>query len=240
MENPISGVISFLNKGGLVMYILVISSVVLIGLIMERFYFFWKSASDHDWFIQHMANYIQQGKISEALALLQQSDGPLPRTFEASLIRFDREKHEIEEAANNTIAEERLGMEKSLAIIGTMAVVAPFIGLFGTVVGIMHAFESIALKGGTGPEVVAKGVAEALITTAAGLFVAIVAVVFFNFFNGKVKNIVQRLTISSTKLNEIISYAKQEKATAAAAAAKKVAVDETGQYAVKGPITEQA
>jgi biopolymer transport protein ExbB/TolQ len=67
-------------------------------------------------------------------------------------------------------------------VLGTVANVAPFIGLFGTVIGVIRAFQSIALKASAGPSVVASGIAEALISTAAGLFVAVPAVIAYNYF----------------------------------------------------------
>ena len=90
------------------------------------------------------------------------------------------------EALVALLAEETKGLrweaEHRLAVLGTVANVAPFIGLFGTVIGVIHAFQSIALKASAGPSVVASGIAEALISTAAGLFVAVPAVIAYNYF----------------------------------------------------------
>jgi len=84
------------------------------------------------------------------------------------------------------LGEEAKGLrweaEQRLAALGTIANTAPFIGLFGTVMGVIHAFHAISKAAGAGPTVVAAGISEALITTAAGLFVAVPAVFAFNFF----------------------------------------------------------
>jgi biopolymer transport protein ExbB/TolQ len=90
------------------------------------------------------------------------------------------------EALGALLTEEAKGLrweaEHRLSALGTIANIAPFVGLFGTVVGVIRAFQAIALKASAGPSVVANGIAEALISTAAGLFVAIPAVVAYNFF----------------------------------------------------------
>jgi len=92
--------------------------------------------------------------------------------------------------------------EKRLAPLGTIANIAPFVGLFGTVVGVIHAFHAISQKMGAGPSVVAGGISEALITTAAGLFVAIPAVIAYNFFLKRVR----RLTIEFEHVSALLVY----------------------------------
>jgi biopolymer transport protein ExbB/TolQ len=97
-------------------------------------------------------------------------------------------------------------LERNLGIIGTIAVIAPFVGLFGTVLGIIRAFQDIALKGNSTPAVVAAGVSEALITTAAGLFVAVVSVVFFNYFKTRIKAYNQEMIVASNQLAEMLHF----------------------------------
>src|SRR5471030_2494144 len=97
-------------------------------------------------------------------------------------------------------------LERNLAVIGTIAVIAPFVGLFGTVLGIIHAFDDIALKGNSTPAVVAAGVGEALITTAAGLFVAVIAVIFFNYFRSRIKTYNQEMIVAANQLAEMLAF----------------------------------
>src|SRR3989339_396660 len=98
------------------------------------------------------------------------------------------------------LLEERLKLERYLGVLGTLGNVAPFIGLFGTVVGIIKAFQDLALAGGGGPAVVARGIAEALVATAAGLVVAIPAVIIYNYFTRKVKSLSGGMEVASTRL----------------------------------------
>src|SRR5471030_2214945 len=97
-------------------------------------------------------------------------------------------------------------LERNLGIIGTIAVISPFVGLFGTVLGIIRAFQDIALKGNSTPAVVAAGVSEALITTAAGLFVAVVSVIFFNYFKSRIKSYNQEMIVAANQLAEMLAF----------------------------------
>lgn len=104
------------------------------------------------------------------------------------------------------IGEEAMSLrweaEKRLAALGTIANIAPYVGLFGTVLGVMHAFHAISLKAGAGPGVVAAGISEALITTAAGLFVAIPAVVGYNFFLKRAR----RISMEFDRVSALLVY----------------------------------
>jgi len=97
-------------------------------------------------------------------------------------------------------------LERNLSYIGTIAVIAPFVGLTGTVLGIIHAFDEIALKGNASPAVVAQGVSEALITTFSGLIVAIVAVIFFNYFKTRIKDYNQEMIVAANQLAEMLHF----------------------------------
>jgi biopolymer transport protein ExbB len=205
---PVSNVLKLLNEGGFTMYMLVLCSILLLGVVFERFYSMRNMYVDAEWLLAQMTFFLENRRYGEALHFCKQVPGALARVFETGLLRIERKPEEMETAMGNTITEQSLLMEKNLTIVATLAVIAPFVGLFGTVLGIIRAFQDIALKGTTGPAVVSKGVAEALIATAAGLFVAITAVVFYNFFKGKIKTIITHMTVSANKLIEIIALVK--------------------------------
>ena len=118
----------------------------------------------------------------ELVPFLKAKDTPHRRLVQAGM------KHSAQpaEALSALLNEEAKGLrweaEHRLAALGTIANIAPFIGLFGTVIGVIRAFQSIAIKASAGPSVVAGGIAEALICTAAGLFVAVPAVIAYNYF----------------------------------------------------------
>lgn len=208
--NPFVSVVNFLNQGGATLYVLVLCSVLLIGVVFERWYKIKSLVLDHEWLLAQMAFFLQDGNKQRALDFCQQVPGCLARVFEAGLYRHDRKQEDIEQALGTAITEQGHFLEKNLGIIGTMAVIAPFIGLFGTVMGIIRSFEDIAAKGASNPAVVSKGVAEALIATGGGLFVAIVAVIAFNFFKNKVKLAISQMHIASNRLVEMILLSREQ------------------------------
>jgi len=226
-------------QGGFTMVVLLLCSVLLLAVVFERIYIFWKNKVDHEWLLHNLSQFLQIGQFKEAQEYSAHVAGWLPRVMEAGLARHELSKPQIEEAMEADIAIQGLAMDKNVNIIGTIAVIAPFIGLFGTVLGIIRAFQDIAMKGQTGPEVVSKGVAEALIATAAGLFVAITAVIFYNYLKGKIRQGTAQMRVSATRLSEMIELKKEGKAfpaltTTAAVAAGGEAVQPPAAYQTAG------
>lgn len=209
--NPLVAIVNFLNQGGFTLWLLVLCSVLLVGVIFERWYKIKSLLIDHEWLLAQMSYLLQEGSVQRALELCQQVPGCLARVFEVGLYRAERRQEDIEAAMGTAITEQSHLLEEKLVIIGTLAVIAPFIGLFGTVMGIIRSFEDIAKKGASNPSVVSAGVAEALIATAAGLFVAILSVVAFNFFKNRTKTAVQQMQIASNRLVEMMLLARESK-----------------------------
>jgi biopolymer transport protein ExbB len=209
VSNPFEVIMDFMNKGGLTMYVLVLCSVLTFAVIGERLYTFWKMSLDAEWLIQQLALFLQDRKISETVEYLRAIPGVLPRVLETGMIRFDKEREEIETALMNSITEQTPVIERFVNILGTMAVICPFLGLLGTILGIINSFHKIASVGTTGPSVIAQGVYEALYTTAAGLIIAIPAVIFYNYFKGRVRNMITEMEVSGNKLVEMILLSRR-------------------------------
>ena len=130
----------------------------------------------------------------------------LPKILRFGLERGRKGRADITDALSIALMEHLNALERNLGVIGTIAVIAPFVGLFGTVLGIIHAFDDIAIKGNSTPAVVAAGVGEALITTAAGLFVAVLAVIFFNYFKARIKAYNQEMIVAANQLAEMLHF----------------------------------
>ncbi|NDD28023.1 MAG: MotA/TolQ/ExbB proton channel family protein [Proteobacteria bacterium] len=208
--NPLAAIFNFLNQGGFTLWALVFCSVLLVGVIFERWFKIKSLLVDHEWMLAQMAYLLQEGNHQKALEFCQQVPGCLPRVFEVGLNRYERRQEDIEGAMGTTITEQGHLLDERLGIIGTMAVIAPFIGLFGTVMGIIRSFEDIAKKGASNPSVVSAGVAEALIATAAGLFVAILSVVAFNYYKNRTKIAMQQMHMASNRLVEMILLSREK------------------------------
>ncbi len=178
--------VEIIQRGAIATYPLILLSVISITVIFERLWFLRNIGSATVRMTETLLEPLKKGQRDLAIAICRQnSNSPAGRIF---LNILDRENLRPESA--NSIATEALFAEsqklkKHLWVLGTVASSAPFIGLLGTVVGIIKSFESMAVAGTGGFAVVAAGISEALVATALGLGVAIIAVVFYNYFQSR-------------------------------------------------------
>ncbi len=194
-----------MHSGGITLYILILCSILLVATIIERVIFFLKNGLNYNKFLEEISLPLSKKDYQAALRVCKDNQSVLTETAAAALVRTDRPKEEIEEAMETALTEGMLLFEKRIPIMGTLAVTAPFIGLMGTVLGIMQAFADIAVQGSAGPASVARGVSEALIATAAGLFVAIPASICFNYFKSRCSTIKMRMLILASKILESVT-----------------------------------
>jgi biopolymer transport protein ExbB len=188
------------------MWILLVLSVVAIAIVIERLLFFSSQHSDSKGLLRALGQKIAANDLNGAIKVCQQNKGMLPKILEFGLKRGEKNRSDITDALSIALMEHLNSLERNLGIIGTIAVISPFVGLFGTVLGIIRAFQDIALKGNSTPAVVAAGVSEALITTAAGLFVAVVSVIFFNYFKSRIKSYNQEMIVAANQLAEMLHF----------------------------------
>ncbi|MFA6093889.1 MAG: MotA/TolQ/ExbB proton channel family protein [Elusimicrobiota bacterium] len=187
-------------KDSFTLIILFFCSTISVAFAIERWWFFRKAEVDPDSMLAGVRKLLEGGKADQAQTALQKNPAPVAQVLLYGLLNRGHCKADIEELLATKRLEERLRMERFLGILGTMGNTAPFIGLFGTVVGIIKAFRDLALSGIGGPTVVAKGIAEALVATAAGMAVAIPAVVLYNYFMRRVKRISVGMEVASARL----------------------------------------
>jgi len=193
-------------SGGPAMWALLLLSVTAIAIVIERLMFFATQHSDSKGLLRALGQKIAADDLNGAIKVCQQNKGMLPKILEFGLKRGEKNRADITDALSIALMEHLNALERNLGIIGTIAVIAPFVGLFGTVLGIIKAFQDIALKGNSTPAVVAAGVSEALITTAAGLFVAVIAVIFFNYFKARIKSYNQEMIVAANQLAEMLAF----------------------------------
>jgi biopolymer transport protein ExbB len=196
------GEIAYLEmfKESFTLIILFFCSILSITFTLERWWFFRKANVDGDKLLGSVRKLLEGGKADQAIAQTQKNPSPLAQVISYGLLHRKRTRGEWDELVGSKRLEERLRCEHYLVVLGTMGNTAPFIGLFGTVVGIIKAFRDLALAGSGGPAVVAKGIAEALVATAAGMAVAIPAVVVYNYYMRRVKNISVEMEVISSRL----------------------------------------
>jgi biopolymer transport protein ExbB len=165
-----------------VMLVILACSVVTFGFAVERLLYFNKRRGRPDHLIAHALVQARNGHLEEAADALVTAPHPGGAVAAQVLENAHRSDDVIEERMQIALSEQRLLFERNLGVLGTMGNTAPLIGLLGTVWGIMRAFHDLASTGSAGPSVVAAGIAEALFTTAAGLVVAVPAVMLYNHF----------------------------------------------------------
>ena len=176
--------------GGPILIVLLLLSVYSLAVILERFFKFQKSIGISRKLMSYCRHPIRSDnyeKVKMACSKELTKNTPAAQVIMALLEKKDHPKTELKEIANSVIDWEITKMQRKLTVLGTLGSITPFIGLFGTVIGVMHAFKDLAgaTAAAGGASVVAAGIAEALINTAAGLFVAIPAVVAYNYFLSK-------------------------------------------------------
>ena len=174
--------LALLQKGGITVVVLALLSVLSIAITLERAWAFNRFARALSDSFSSLKGAMKEGGLQAVSHLCRAKPSPLSEVLLSGLSRSGRSKEEVNEAMELAGRRELLKLEKSLGILGTIGSTAPFIGLFGTVLGIIRAFSDLAIAQGASPAAVADGIAEALIATAAGLFVAVPAVVAYNYF----------------------------------------------------------
>lgn len=207
MEQQGLNLIEIIHKGAIATYPLILLSIVSVAVVFERLWSLRGIASVTLRITESIMDPIKKGQRDLAIAICKQnSQTPAGRMF---LNILDREAGQRLEAANNFAAEamfeETQKLKKHLWILGTVASSAPFIGLLGTVVGIIKSFESMAIAGTGGFAVVAAGISEALVATALGLAVAIIAVIFYNYFQTRISSLNALFRIQVGKILQHIS-----------------------------------
>lgn len=175
-----------------VLWVLIGLSVVSVAVMVERAIYL-AGGGDTDALGRELLSALLKGDIAGARKLVGDRRDPAAVVAAAGLERYDRGAEAIGEAMASAKARLRIELERNLGILGTLGNNAPFIGLFGTVLGIIKAFADLSRNQTGGAAAVMSGISEALVATAVGLMVAIPAVIAFNFFQGRVRKCVARI-----------------------------------------------
>ncbi|HXU68223.1 MAG TPA: MotA/TolQ/ExbB proton channel family protein [Polyangia bacterium] len=170
-----------------VLWLLIGLSIVSFAIMIERAYYFLTHNVDVDSLGVDLRRMLAKGAVADARSRVKGSDAAEMSVVAAGLDEVERGVDAVAEAMVGRKAHERMRLERNLAFLGTLGNNAPFIGLFGTVLGIIRAFHELSGNQAGGVAVVMAGISEALVCTAVGLMVAIPAVIGFNYFNRRVR-----------------------------------------------------
>ncbi len=208
-------IVSFFKKMGFVFWPLALCSITALTFIIERFFTFGRARSKigAEQFMASVTDSLRNENIMEAVSTCEDAGGPLANVLKAGLLRFSQAqieeraitKEEIQEAIEEAELLETPELEKNLPVLGTIAVVSPLFGLLGTVTGMINAFTTIALEGTGDPQQLAGGISQALLTTAAGLTVAIPCLIFYQLFDSWVNRYVLEIgQVSTEVVNQLV------------------------------------
>jgi len=198
--------IDLMTKGGILMWPILACSVVGLALTIERAIALRRANIDTQEFMQSMRLVLRQNRIQEAIQICDETDAPVARIMKAGLLKHRGSKQDIREAIQDAIHLEIPYLERYLSALATCANIAPLLGLLGTVQGMIKCFAQIQNKRGqVNPSDLAEGIGNALLTTAAGLTVAIPVLVVYNYFVTRVDGMITEMEISSSELVELLT-----------------------------------
>ena len=192
------------KAGGWVMWPIMACSIAALAIIGERFWSLQKKYVSPPNLVAQIQQWLERKQLDQARITLLQQSSPLGRVLAAGLINRDHEreivKESIEDAGRHVVPE----LDRYLNSLGTIASISPFLGLLGTVLGMIEMFAGISAAGVGDPAVVAGGIAQALLTTAAGLGVAIPSVMFYRYFRARVNELLVDMEQQAIRLIEIL------------------------------------
>ena len=195
---------NYVDRGGPVMWPLLALSVLGVTVIIWRWWALRQATAGVPTLMKALREALMTGDIPQAIAVCDRHPGPVAAIVKAGLIRAGRPKDEVELALQDASAHELAVLEKGLPVLATVAMIAPLLGFLGTVTGMINSFEALASVGLNNPAAVARGISEALITTAAGLIIAIPVQMAYNYFVTNVNTIVRNMESAANVVLEAL------------------------------------
>jgi biopolymer transport protein ExbB len=200
-----SGLLELYWTGGVFMHPILLCSLIGLAIILERLYFFAKARTDTGRLMNDLIRTLQEQGIEAAQRMLHGQRGPIAAVLHSGLLRAKKGPEAVEKAITTAASIETALLERGLIWLATVANIAPLLGFLGTVSGMIHAFEAIAAAEEVSAKLVATGIYEALITTAAGLIVAIPVQTAHNYFVSRIDKFVIDMEESGAELVDVLT-----------------------------------
>ena len=205
--------LKYMLDGGSMMWPLLALSIVGLAVVLERWRVFQLASRDTSAMRRMVFQLMASGKVDDAIRLCEETRGPVAAVLLVGLTRYkklmtlSREKGEVEESVSKSMGDYAphviAALDKRISLLLLVGSSAPLLGMTGTVTGMIKAFSAMSSAGALQGSVVAGGIAEALITTAAGLLIAVPAVIAYNFFTTRLDQLTIRIEEAA---NELVSY----------------------------------
>ncbi|HET9253144.1 MAG TPA: MotA/TolQ/ExbB proton channel family protein [Candidatus Eisenbacteria bacterium] len=200
-----SGLLELYWTGGVFMHPILLCSLIGLAIILERLFFFAKARTDAGRLMNDLLRTLQEDGIEAAQRMLHGRRGPIAAVLHSGLLRAKKGPEAVEKAITTAASIETALLERGLIWLATVANIAPLLGFLGTVSGMIHAFEAIAAAEEVSAKLVATGIYEALITTAAGLIVAIPVQAAHNYFVSRIDKFVIDMEESGAELIDVLT-----------------------------------
>lgn len=198
--------VDFFRDGGPMMWPLLFFSLLGLTFIIERFIALTKAKVNVNEFLSKIRKALLVNRnVKEAIKVCEQYQGPVASVMKAGLLRYGHSREDIEKTIENAGLHELDRLERGMAVLSSVANVAPMLGFLGTVSGMIKSFATLAEQGLTNPGAVAIGISEALITTASGLAIAIPHQLAYNWYTTKINRFVRDIETSTNMLLETFS-----------------------------------
>ena len=205
----------YMQDGGPVMWPLLLFSVVALAFIVERFIALRRARINVNEFLAKIRKaLIVNHSVRDAVKICEQYGGPVASIMKAGLLKYGQPVDEVEKTIENAAIYEMGRLERGLVVLATTANVAPLLGFLGTVTGMIKSFKALAAAGLSNPGLVAAGISEALITTAAGLIIAIPVQLCYNYFMNRINRFVRDIETATNMLLE--TFGEMERSGVAA------------------------
>lgn len=193
----------YFQDGGPVMWPLLLFSIVALAFIVERLIALRRARINVNEFLAKIRKaLIVNHSVRDAVKICEQYQGPVASIMKAGLLKYGQPKEEVEKTIENAAIYEMGRLERGLVVLATTANVAPLLGFLGTVTGMIKSFDALAAAGLSNPGLVASGISEALITTAAGLSIAIPVQLCYNYFMSRINRFVRDIETATNMLIE--------------------------------------
>ncbi|RLA27483.1 MAG: MotA/TolQ/ExbB proton channel family protein [Gammaproteobacteria bacterium] len=196
--------VDIVRAGGLLMVPIILCAIIAMGIVLERFWTLKKTRVIPEDLTSKVWGWVEKDALDQSQIQTLHQGSPLGQILAAGLINRDRErvimKDSIEDTGRHVVHE----MERYLDTLGTIAAITPLLGLLGTVIGMVKVFTAITTHGVGDPTVLAGGIAEALITTGAGLSVAIPALIGYRYYRNRIDTLVVDMEKEAIKLVEAL------------------------------------
>lgn len=198
-----------LLKGGYVMIPLLLLSAAAIAIFVERVLTIKKSSKTPTGLLNQVKSLVTEGKIDQAKMMCSQNETPIAKMLEKGVSRIGSPLKNIEVSIENVGKIEIYRLEKNLSLLATISGAAPMIGFLGTVTGMIQAFIAIAQEeGSVSPKLLSEGIYEAMITTAVGLSVGIIAYLGYNYLVTQVQKVIHKMEYTSVEFIDLLQESK--------------------------------